>query len=380
MQLRCERDLFEIPEGVTYLNTAYNSPLLRASRQALEVEVGKKSQPWLRTADDFFANADRLRDLAAELFGGTSDDYAIVPAASYGLATAARALQPELKSGDVILLLQAEFPSNVYAWRRLADETGAVLETLETPRDGDWTSAILERLGKGVRIAALPACHWTNGAPLELLEISRACRAADVRLVLDVTQSLGAVPIDLDEIDPDFAVAAGYKWLLCPYGVGFLYVSPRCQHSRPLEESWLVRRAAEDFAGLVNYQTDYRPGARKFDVGETCTALLPGAIEALTQLQRWSVKSISASLEAINSQIATGLAELGIDAPERLRRSPHMFGVRLPDHAPEDLIAQLRSRDVHVSRRGYSMRIAPHLHVTSKDIERLVAALGELLR
>lgn len=380
MQWSHERDLFEIPEGVAYLNTAYNSPLLRASRAALELEAGKKAQPWLRTPDDFFANADRLRDLAAELFGGTSDHYAIVPAASYGLATAARALKPELNSGDVILLLQEEFPSNVYVWRRLADETGAVLETIQQPRDGNWTSAILQRLQKDVRIAALPHCHWTDGAPLELSEISRACKAADVRLVLDVTQSLGAVPIDLDEIDPEFAVAAGYKWLLCPYGVGFLYVSPRCQHSRPLEESWLVRRAAEDFAGLVNYQTDYRPGARKFDVGETCTALLPGAIEALTQLQRWSVKSISASLEAINSQIATGLAELGIDAPERLRRSPHMFGVRLPDHAPEDLIAQLRSRDVHVSRRGYSMRIAPHLHVTSKDIERLVAALGELLR
>ena len=380
MQWSHERDLFEIPEGVAYLNTAYNSPLLRTSREALELEAGKKAQPWLRTPDDFFANADRLRDLAAELFGGTSDDYAIVPAASYGLATAARALKPELNSGDVILLLQEEFPSNVYVWRRLADETGAVLETIQQPRDGNWTSAILRRLQKDVRIAALPHCHWTDGAPLELSEISRACKAADIRLVLDVTQSLGAVPIDLDEIDPEFAVAAGYKWLLCPYGVGFLYVSPRCQHGRPLEESWLVRQGANDFAGLVNYQTAYRPGSRKFDVGETCTALLPGAIEALKQLQRWSMSAISASLNAINSQIATGLAEIGIDVPERLHRSPHMFGIRLPEHAPEDLIAQLRSRDIHVSRRGSSMRIAPHLHVTPNDIDRLVTALDELLR
>jgi len=147
-----------------------------------------------------------------------------------------------------------------------------------------------------------------------------------------------------------------------------------------LEESWLVRQGANDFAGLVNYQTAYRPGSRKFDVGETCTALLPGAIEALKQLQRWSMSAISASLNAINSQIATGLAEIGIDVPERLHRSPHMFGVRLPEHAPEDLIAQLRSRDIHVSRRGSSMRIAPHLHVTPNDIDRLVTALDELLR
>lgn len=380
MQWKHERDLFEIPEGVAYLNTAYNGPLLRASRQALELEAGKKAQPWLRTADDFFANADRLRDLAAELFGGTSNDYAIVPAASYGLATAARALKQELRSGDVILLLQAEFPSNVYVWRTLADETGAVLETIPEPRDGNWTSAILQHVREGVRIAAVPQCHWTNGAPLELSQISRACKASDIRLVLDLTQSLGAVPIDVQDIDPEFAVAAGYKWLLCPYGVGFLYVSPRRQHSRPLEESWLVREAANDFAGLVNYQIAYRPGARKFDVGETCTALLPGAIEALKQLQRWSVGAISASLQAINCEIATRLAELGIEVPDPLHRSPHICGVRLPEQAPNDLIAQLRSRDIHVSRRGSSLRIAPHLHVTHDDIERLVAALDELLR
>jgi selenocysteine lyase/cysteine desulfurase len=148
-----QRPLFDVPAGVAYFNTAYNSPLLNTSRAALVAAAQAKSHPWERPPADFFADAERIRELAASLFGGEADGYAIVPAASYGLSAAARAIQPMLKTGDRIVVLDDEFPSNVLPWRRVAEETRAVVTTVPTPADGDWTSAALRVIARGARVA-----------------------------------------------------------------------------------------------------------------------------------------------------------------------------------------------------------------------------------
>jgi selenocysteine lyase/cysteine desulfurase len=375
-----QRRLFDIPDGIAYFNTAYNSPLLNASRDRLISGAALKSRPWERTPADFFADADRIRELAAGLFGGDADGYAIVPAASYGLSAAARAIEPMLRRGEVIVLMEEEFPSHVLPWRRVAQETGAVVRTVPTPRDGDWTAAVLAELAHGARVAALSPCHWTNGARLDLAAIGRACRADGIELVLDATQFLGAAEMDLAAVDPAFAVSAGYKWLLAPYGFGLIYVAPRWRQARPLEEVWLARTNAENFAELVNYSDTYMAGARRFDVGEKCTAtLLPGAIAALEQIRDWTVKGIGESLAAINGRIQERLEALGFGLPPRDQRCPHMFGAKLPAGVTGDIVGGLRKKGVYVSQRGSAIRFAPHLHVTDADVGQLLAALDEVL-
>jgi len=370
-----QRPLFDIPPGIAYFNTAYNSPLLNASRARLIAEAGAKSHPWERTSADFFSNAERVRELAAEVFGGEVDGYAIIPAASYGLSAAARAIEPTLKPGDRIVLLDQEFPSNVLPWRRVAQETGATITTVPTPIDGDWTAATLSVIADGVRVAALSHCHWTNGARLDLVAVGKACRAAGSALVLDATQSLGAMPLDVEAVQPDFVVTAGYKWLLCPYGFGLTYVAPRWRDARPLEETWLRRTNASNFSELVNYSDDYMSGARRFDVGETCTAILPGAIAALEQLRAWTITEVARSLSEVNGRIQARLEALDFELPPPGQRCPHMFGARVPARFAGNLVDLLRARRVHVSQRGSSIRFAPHLHVTEADIDQLFAAL-----
>jgi selenocysteine lyase/cysteine desulfurase len=374
-----QRTLFDIPEGVAYFNTASNAPQLNASRARLLDAAGAKSRPWERGPSDFFADAECVRRLAAELFGADSDAWAIIPAASYGLSAAARAIEPILKPGDHILVMADEFPSNVLPWRRVAEQVGATLTTVATPADGDWTAAVLDELRPGVRVVALSHCHWTNGALLDLVKISSACRQIGALLVLDVTQSLGALPLDLVSVDPDFMVAAGYKWLLCPYGFGLMYVAPRWRDARPLEESWLARTGAEDFATLVNCSDVYRPGARRFDVGETCvTTILPGAIAALEQIRAWGVARIAESLGTISARIAPQLEALGFAVLPATRRAPHLFGATLPHRHDQDVAGRLREHGVFVSRRGQSIRFAPHLHVTEVDLAQLAEALKRM--
>lgn len=374
-----QRRLFAIPEEVAYFNTAYNAPQLNHSLNRLLDGVRAKSSPWERTSGSFFDDAETLRHLASRIFGGGADGYAVVPAASYGLSTAARAVEPHLSSGDRILVIAEEFPSNVLPWARTAQETGATLVTVPRPEHGDWTRAILNHMDRTVKVVALSTCHWTSGARIDLRPIGRACRGGGAMLVVDATQSLGAVPFPLEEVEPDFLVAAGYKWLLCPYGFGLLYVSPRWRHARPLEESWLARDNAMDFAALARYSASYMPGARRFDVGEKCTpSILPGAIAALEQIEAWGVENIAESLWAINSTIATHLERLGFQIPDDTQRCPHMFGAGLPRTHAGDLVAGLENRGIYVSQRGTAIRFAPHLHVSDHDVVRLAEALSEL--
>jgi selenocysteine lyase/cysteine desulfurase len=375
-----QRHLFDIPAEIAYFNCASNSPQLNDSRARLHFGVDTKSRPWERTPQSFFQDAETIRRLSSGLFGGAAEGYAIVAAASYGISTAARAIEPHLRPGDRILVVAEEFPSNVLPWRRVAQGTGAVLETVPAPEHGTWARAILDRIDKHVKVVAVSTCHWTNGARIDLVPIGAACRDVGSALVVDATQSLGAMPLSVDEVQPDFLVAAGYKWLLCPYGFGLLYVSERWRDARPLEETWLARDNARNFAALSAYSDSYMPGARRFDVGETCTpTILPGAIAALEQIQAWGVDSIAASLSATNHRIAGSLEQLGFRLPDPSQRCPHLLGARTPPHWPDDLVAPLKEKNVFISRRAHSIRIAPHLHITASDTDRLLEALHQLV-
>jgi selenocysteine lyase/cysteine desulfurase len=378
--LPSQRHLFDIPDDVAYFNCASNSPQLNAARERLLAGARAKSHPWDRAPKDFFDDAETIRRLSAEIFGGDIEGYAVVPSASYGLSTAARAIEPSLRPRDEILVIAEEFPSNVLPWKRTAKETGATLVTVPTPDNGDWTQAILNRIDARTKVVAVSPCHWTNGAAIDLRPIGKACRTADSFLVVDATQTLGAMPLPLTEIAPDFLVAAGYKWLLCPYGFGLLYVSERFLGARPLEETWLARDSAEDFTALVQYSDTYMPGARRFDVGEKCTpTILPGAIAALEQFKAWGVANIAESLAVINSCIALRLGELGFSVAIESLRCPHMFGARAPEGSTVNFVAELAKRKIFISQRGSSLRFAPHLHANETDVVRLLGAMEELV-
>lgn len=380
--LASQRHLFDIPADVAYFNCAYHGPQLNESRRRLIDGVAKLSRPWERVPANFFEDAETIRALAAKLFGGTVDGYAVIPSVSYGMSTAARVFEPRLARGDSVLVIADEFPSTVLTWRRATQVSGAALRTVPTPGQGSsWTQAILESMDATTKVVSISTCHWTNGARIDVAAIAQACRQIGSALIIDASQSLGAVPLSVDEIRPDFLIAAGYKWLLCPYGASLMYVAERWRDARPLEEHWQARIGAEDFSRLAQYSETYMTGARRFDVGEKgCSNVLPGSIAALEQLQAWGIENIAATLAGINERIARCLRELGCGLPADAERMPHMFGATLPSALTGNLVGELRKRNIFISQRGQSLRFAPYLHIDERDIERLLSALGELLR
>lgn len=374
----CQRELFDIPEDVAWLNCAYMSPLMKAAVAAGEAGVRGKARPWTIKPDDFFPGPEEARSLFARLINANADEIAIVPSASYGVATAAGNL--DAPAGSRILLLDEQFPSNVYAWRELAARSGARIDTVPRPADDDWTAAILERIGGDVSIAALPNSHWTDGGLIDLERVGEALREAGAALALDVTQSLGALPLDVRRVKPDFLVAGSYKWLLGPYSLGFLYVDPKHHGGRPLEHNWIARAGSEDFTGLVNYRDDFQSGARRYDVGELSNfALMPQAIVALGQILDWGVENIHATLSARNQAIAARARGMGVESVAQGLRAGHYLGLRFEGGVPEGLGARLAAENIHVSVRGASMRVTPHLYNNDRDIERFFGALRRAL-
>jgi len=369
-----QRHLFDIPEDIAYLNCAYLGPLSHAVVAAGREASGKKSHPWKIDSEDFFADTEIARALFAELINASDDDIAIVPAASYGVSVAARNL-PLAKEQTVVVLAE-QFPSNVYAWRESAGGAGARVRTVARPQHGDLTRAVLDAVDERTAVVALPHCHWADGALLDLETIGRHCRELGAGLVLDVTQSAGVMPLDVKRIQPDFLVAACYKWLLGPYSIGFLYVAPHRQDGKPIEFTWRARRGSENFAGLVNYEDTYLPGAHRFDVGECANfQTMPAVIAALRQIRDWGVPAIASTLAARNGAIAERAAALGLESLDAQRRAGHFLGLRFSQGIPDGLLDALRQTGVYVSVRGDSLRVTPHLYNDDADVDRLIHAL-----
>lgn len=378
MPLPSQRHLFEIPDSVTYLNCAYMSPQLRSVRAAGEEALGRKAQPWRVRPEDFFTGSEELRGLFARLVGADADDIALVPAVSYGMAVAAANVR--VREGQRLVVLAEEFPSNIYPWRELARRTRSELVTVPRPEDGDWTRALLAAVDGRCALVAAPNCHWTDGAWVDLVSVGMRAREVGAALVVDGTQSVGALPLDVEQVRPDFLVTAGYKWLMGPYSQGYLYVAPRYREGTPLEHSWLLRQGSEDFARLVDYRDAYAAGARRFDVGERSNfQLVPMAAAALRQLLAWNVADIEDTLRGLTRQVAEGARALGLEVTPEPYRARHLIGLRRRGGYPPAVAAGLASQDIHVSVRGDNLRVSPHLYNSREDVDRLLSALAPLL-
>ena len=375
--LESQRHLFDIPPEIAYFNCAYNAPLLVEAGEVMVEGALSKCRPWQRKPKDFFDDAEQFRKLAARALGGNSECFAVIPSASYGTSMVARIFEDKLGRGDEIIVLEKAFPSEYLPWQRLSQVTGAELVVVEIPSDFNWTQAVLDRITPQTKLVAIPNCHWTNGAILDLLIISEATHSVGACLSLELTQSLGALPLDMDRVRPDFVIAAGYKWLLFPYGLSLFYVDPSWHGERPLEETWLSREGAKVFETPLDYAANYQSGARRFEMGQkSIPSLLPGGLVALQQLGDWSVINIADTLEEINDEIAQVLEEVGWTPVPKQYRSPHLLGASSERGVSKDFVEKLAAQNVFVSYRGGSLRITPHLHINEQDLEQLFKVLN----
>ncbi len=380
-QLSCQRDAFQLARDDHYLNCAYMGPLPRVAEEAGFAAIRKKAVPTRIVPPDSFWETDRLRELFAELIGAPDPGrIAIQPGVSYGVATAAKNLP--VSTGQNIVLTDEQFPGNVYSWHRLAAESGASLRAV-APDEGSergkiWNERLLDSIGAETAIVAVPNVHWTDGTWFDLEAIGHRCREVGAVLVVDATQSVGALPFDVATVQPDVLICATYKWLLGPYSLCLTYFGPRFDDGDPIEETWIAREHSSDFQRLVDYQDAYLPGAVRYDMAERSNFFLaPIAKACLELLHEWRPDRIQEYCRSLTSGFLSDVAELGYSVEDEAWRSNHLFGLRMPGSVDlQRLKATLAERNVSASLRGSALRLSPNVYNDEVDI----GALFEVLR
>lgn len=359
-----------------YLNGASRAPQLKA------VAVAAQHALWWRTENstmpipEFFGPVEEVKRQFAELIGAREPQrVALIPAASYGISTVAANVP--LRRGQHILVVEDQFPSNYYPWQKVGADAGAEVRTIARPVPGDvdsWSDRLLAAINKDTAVVAVANLHWADGTLFDLPALRRRTDEVDAWLVIDGTQSLGAIPFDVQTVRPDALIAGGYKWLMGPYGCGYAWYGPRMDGGRPLEENWINRAGSEDFRNLTNYTAEYRPFAGRYNVGQHSNFIVtPMQVAALRQVNLWGGANVQQYTAGLWSLIARELAELGVPLPEH--RAHHLVGLRLPAHLRTDeLRAELERRNLRVSYRGDAVRISPNVYNTPEEMAELLGA------
>src|SRR5260221_1421469 len=305
--LPSQRTLFDIPREICYLNAASWSPLPIATQEAGRVGVARKGRPWAIDPALPQRQFERARRAAASLINADADDVALISSVSYGVATAAKLIS--VPAGSRVLVLENDHSSAVLEWMTRAPAGRFTVDVVPRPTDGDWTAAALaaiERPGAPpVCLASISSVHLADGGMVDVGRVAAALRRQGAMLLVDATHAAGVMHINVRRLDPDFLVFPTYKWLLGPYGRGFLYVAKRRQDGVPLEQTSYGRRAINSEPESYYRDIEFVAGARRFDMGERDHFIsLEMASIGMEMMAEWGCKAVQQRLRILTTPLA----------------------------------------------------------------------------
>lgn len=377
-RLRAEEFPWTGTSPVTYLNNASTGPLPRRSVDALAAFNATRAEPFRLTLEHEFGATRRTRELIAQLIGASPGEIALMPNTSHGINLAAQALP--LEAGDVVVSPDREFPANVYPWMARA-RAGVRLEQLPCVNGLPDEDAMLRAIERPeVRLLAISWVSFATGYRADLAALGRACRANDVFLVVDAIQGVGATAIDVHALDVDILACGGQKWLLSPWGTGFVYVREALvRQLEPAAVGWMAVKGSEDFSHLTDYDFTLRDDARRFEVNTLAAQDYAAMSASLSLLLELGPDAVAGHIEGIlDAAIAwiDGREDLILVTPRDRAYRAGILSVIPRD--PPAAAQRLRRAKVWHSLRESAIRLAPHCYNTCDEVMRaLTIAVGE---
>jgi selenocysteine lyase/cysteine desulfurase len=366
--------------ATTYLAAASVGPLPERTRLAIEAFNAKRTAPHLLPDRELFAVHAAARATAAQLIGASPEEIALTPNTSTGLNIAAGALP--LAAGDVALVSDREFPSNVYPWlarRRAGVRVERAPVTAEGFPDEDY---LVERLADPrVRLLAVSLVQFANGFRGDLARLGAACRATGAYLVVDGIQGLGAVPLDVRAVPVDILACGGQKWLLGPWGSGFCYVRRELVTAlTPPISGWHAYRGMDDVTNLLSYDDHLVDDARRFEIASPATQDQLGLTTSLGLLLELGIEAIAGYLRTLGAPVLDWAAGSGVRivSPTDEAHRSQIVCVAPPD--PREAHRRLKQAGIVVSLREGAIRLAPHCYNTIEEMEKVVDVLDEVMR
>jgi cysteine desulfurase / selenocysteine lyase len=353
---------------ITYLNAASTGPLPRRTVDILSRWAELRATPHLLKDDLLFATLARSRELISTLIGAKSTEIALAVNTGYGINLAARGLP--LKKGDVILTPDLEFPANVYPWMAAARSLG--LEYRRVPlKDGllDQDALLAALDDPAVKCVSVSWVGFANGFRADLERIGRACRSRGVYFVVDAIQGLGPLTLDVGALDIDILACGAQKWLLSPWGSGFVYVREGLAQSlEPPIVSWMAARGTDDFKRLTEYEFTWRADARRFEFVTVPFQDLAGMNASLELFMELTPAAVSAHIVGLADEIVSWANAQGVElvTPADPGRRGGIVSIRPADGAA--VSERLRARGVVHSFREGAIRLAPHIYNALDDV------------
>lgn len=385
-----QKHLFNLNQDVCYLNCAAYSPLLNASVEAGQRGIALKVNPVeINPKRNFFDNVDGVRQIFSDLVNANdAERIAVIGSVAYGMAVVANNLHrlPNIDHKKHVILVEEEFPNNVYAFERVNAQLGLNYLTIGPNKSVDdtaksWNENMLNAITNQTAMVVMPHVHWIYGVRFDLEAISKRCKEVGALLIIDGTQSVGAYPFDIERIKPDALICASYKWLLSPYSMGLAYFGEFFDDGVPVEESWMNRKDSDKFAQLTNYERAYRPKAQRYNVGEFSHFIqMPMLETSLKQITTWGVENIQKYTKSITENAIDELQKLGCKVASESYRVNHLLGISLPLNIDsKQLYENLTDQKIIVSLRGTAIRVSPHLYNEASDLDKLVEIITNTL-
>lgn len=361
-----------------YLNNASTGPLPQRTVAAAGAFTQLRAEPYRLSPELQFETLQRSRRLCAALVGAAPGEIALMGNTTYGLNLAARSLP--LKAGDTVLSFDREFPANVYPWMAL-EKQGVRFELLPGADGGVLPDeeALHRALDRDdVRAVTVSWVSFATGYRVDLARLGRACRERGIYLIVDAIQGLGAATIDVKACQVDVLACGGQKWLLGPWGTGFVYV--RDALVRQLEPSvvgWLAVRGSDDFNRLTDYDLTFREDARRFEVLTLPFQDFAGLNASLELLIELGLPRVAAHVEELVDSIVERVRaerSLRLVTPAERGRRAGIVAVAPAD--PARAAERLTRARVSFSLREGAVRLSPHCFNTRAEVDRALDALA----
>ena len=365
------RDAFPACEGRTYLNCAAVAPGSTRVRAAINAWLDDHVAQGNMASGQWWTRAAEARARTAALIGASPEEVAFVRSTSHGLAMVAEGL--DWRPGDEVAVASAiEYPSNVYAWKHLADR-GVRLREIRAVDGAVTPEAVEDAIGPRTRLVAVSSVQFASGHRTDVDAIGRLCRDRDVLFVVDAIQQAGAFPIDVKASGIHAMAACSHKWMLGLLGIGFLYVDrDLLARLRPVLVGW---HSVEDPFAFDGTRFDLRADASRLEEAAPSFPLVYGLGAAVEMLLDAGVADVASHITGLLDRAANALEAIGCEvspAPE------HRAGILMIKPAADvDALAEAcAERNIAVSVRRGRLRLSPHLYNNEDDIDALV----ELLR
>lgn len=379
--MKCQKSKFNLTGKKVYLNCAYMSPMLKKVEKAGIKGIHFQRKPDKIMPEDFFRNIEKIKGSFSRLINCKNPDrIAYVPAASYGLANVTNNIK--LERGEGVVVVGDQFPSNVYPWMNLTKKYDGELkfvkkQTSSKSQGKQWNEDILSAIDKKTKVVSMGIVHWADGTLFDMKKIREKTRENNALLIIDGTQSIGSMPFDVDDIQPDALVCAGYKWLMGPYGSGLSYFGEFFDDGEPIEESWINRKGSEDFSNLINYQHEYAKFAKRYSVGQQSNFINVDMLnQGIKQINKWGVDNVYDYIKSISSKYFDMLDRSKVWYEEEDYRAGHLFGLK-PKKNLKKILKKIREKNIYISLRGDIIRVSPSIYNTEKDILKLFECVSE---